>query len=101
MRADKDNIKRNITIKAIEKLTVEKLTEQPGKNNISTADIRKEIEGKFELEDIDFYLILDRLLSEGFIEEIEPLKNLISTPPKNAVVSITTDGIRLVYCSLN
>ena len=56
MRADKDNIKRNITIKAIEKLTVEKLTE-PGKNNISSVDIRKEIEGKFELEDIDFYLI--------------------------------------------
>jgi hypothetical protein len=100
MRADKDNIKRNITIKAIEKLTVEKLTE-PGKNNISAADIRKEIEGKFELEDIDFYLILDRLLSEGFIEEIEPLKNLIGTPPKNAVVSITTNGIRLIYCSLD
>jgi len=100
MRADKDNIKRKITIKAIEKLTVEKLTEQ-GKNNISTADIRKEIEGKFELEDIDFYLILDRLLSEGFIEEIEPLKNLIGTPPKNAVVSITTNGIRLIYCSLD
>jgi len=97
MRADKDNIKRNITIKAIEKLTVDKLTE-PGKNNISTADIRKEIEGKFELEDIDFYLILDRLLSEGFIEEIEPL---IGTPPKNAVVSITTNGIRLIYCSLD
>jgi hypothetical protein len=100
MRADKDNIKRNITIKAIEKLTVEKLTE-PDKNNINTADIRKEIEGKFELEDIDFYLILDRLLSEGFIEEIEPLKNLIGTPPKNAVVSITTKGIRLIYCSLD
>jgi len=100
MRADKDNIKRNITIKAIEKLTVEKLTEQ-GKNNISTADIRKEIEGKFELEDIDFYLILDRLLSEGFIKEIEPLKNLIGTTPKNAVVSITTNGIRLIYCSLD
>jgi hypothetical protein len=100
MRADKDNIKRNITIKAIEKLTVEKLAE-PGKNNISTADIRKEIEGKLELEDIDFYLILDRLLSEGFIEEIEPLKNLIGTPPKNAVVSITTNGIRLIYCSLD
>jgi hypothetical protein len=100
MRADKDNIKRNITIKAIEKLTVGKLTEQ-GKNNISTADIRKEIEGKFELEDIDFYLILDRLLSEGFIEEVEPLKNLIDTPPKNAVVSITTNGIRLIYCSLD
>jgi hypothetical protein len=95
MRADKDNIKRNITIKAIEKLT------GSGKNNISIADIRKEIEGKFELEEIDFYLILDRLLNEGFINEIEPLKNLIGTPPKNAVVSITGNGIRLIYCSLD
>ena len=95
MRADKDNIKRNLTIKAINKLT------EPGKNNISTADIRKEIEVKFELEEIDFYLILDRLLNEGFINEIEPLKNLIGTPPKNAVVSITTNGIRLIYCSLD
>ena len=95
MRADQDDIKRNLTINAIYELT------EQGKNNISTADIRQEIEGKFELEDIDFYFILDRLLSEGFIEEIEPLKNLIGTPPKNAVVSITTHGIRLVYCSLN
>jgi len=94
MRADQDNIKRNITIKAIEELT------EPGKNNINTADIRKKIELEFELEGIDFYLILNRLLNEGFIEEIEPLKNLIGTPPKNAVVSITTNGIRLVYCSL-
>jgi len=94
MRADKDNIKRNITIKAIEELT------EPGKDNINTADIRKKIELEFELEGIDFYLILDRLLNEGFIEEIEPIKNLIGTPPKDAVVSITGMGIRLVYCSL-
>jgi hypothetical protein len=94
MRADKDKIKRNITIKAIEELT------EPGKDNINTADIRKKIELKFELEGIDFYLILDRLLNEGFIEEIEPIKNLIGTPPKDAVVSITGMGIRLVYCSL-
>jgi hypothetical protein len=94
MRADKDNIKRNITIKAIEELT------EPGKNNINTADIRKKIELEFELEGIDFYLILKGLLNEGLIEEIEPLKNLIGTPPKDAVVSITVKGIRLVYCSL-
>jgi hypothetical protein len=90
MRADQDDIKRNLTINAIYELT------EQGKNNISTADIRKDIEFKFELEGIDFYLILDRLSNEGFINEIEPLKNLIGTPPKNAVVSITGNGIRLI-----
>lgn len=89
MRADKDDIKLNLTINAIYELT------EQGKNNISTADIRKEIEQKFELEDIDFYLILDRLSKEGFINEVEPLKNLSGTPPKNAVFSITANGIRL------
>ena len=90
MRADKDDIKRNITINAIYQLT------EKGKKTINTADIRKDIELKFELESIDFYLILDRLSKEGFINEIEPLKILIGTPPKNAVVSITGNGIRLI-----
>jgi len=94
MRADQDDIKRNITIKTIEELT------EPGQNNINTADIRKKIELEFELEGRDFYLILCRLSMEGFIEEIEPLENLIGTPPKDVVVSITANGIRLVYCSL-
>jgi hypothetical protein len=59
MRADQDDIKRNLTINAIYELT------EQGKNNISTADIRKDIELKFELEGIDFYLILDRLSKLG------------------------------------
>ena len=81
MRADQDDTKRNITINAIYELT------DQGKNNINTADIRKNIELKFELKNIDLYLILNRLSKEGCINEIEPLKNLISPYPKNAVVS--------------
>jgi patatin-like phospholipase/acyl hydrolase len=81
MRADQDDTKRDIAINAIYELT------EQGKNNISSADIRKDIELKFELKDIDLYLILNRLLKEGCINEIEPLKNLIGAYPKNAVVS--------------
>jgi hypothetical protein len=57
MRADKDDSKRNITINAIYELT------EQGKNNISTADIRKDIKLKFEQKGINFYLILDSLLT--------------------------------------
>ncbi len=81
MRADQDDTKRNITIDAIYELT------EQGKNNISSADIRKDIELKFELEGIDLYLILNRLSKEGCINEIEPLQNLIRKPSRNAVVS--------------
>jgi hypothetical protein len=81
MRADQDNTKRDITINAIYELT------EHGKNNISSADIRKDIELKFELKDIDLYLILNRLSKEGCINEIQPLSNLVSPYPRDAVVS--------------
>jgi hypothetical protein len=81
MRADQDDTKRDITINAIYELT------EQGKNNISSADIRKDIELKFELKDIDLYLILNRLSKEGCINEIQPLKNIVSLYPTDAVVS--------------
>lgn len=88
MSAYEDNVKQSIIIKAIYELT------KQDKNNINTADIRKNVELELKLEDRDFYFILVCLSGKDFINEIEPLENLIGTPPKNAVVSITGIGIR-------